>query len=800
MATKKIPQLAARSVALTGDEELEIAYNDNSYRLTTEQLFKTVGVLPALSGSGNPSPPSGFRIPLYKVSDGQPYSCTLDQAITVISGTVPAGGTTGQFLTKASGTDYDTYWTSEIGTVSSVDASGGTTGLTFSGGPITSSGTLTMAGTLAIANGGTGGATAAVGFDALAPTTTRGDIIARGASSNGRLAIGGANTLLGSDGTDPAWSTVTSVLDSLGSTRGNVLYRGAASWAALAVGTSGYHLQTNGAGADPTWAGFLQAGTGATTRTWQAKAREIVSVFDFGAVGDGSTDDAAAFQAAFDYAQGITTPTQGAAGMVYAPAGYVYKIGTSLTLSKPIIFTCYGFLNYTPTSGSCIVIGSTLPSVGRNTGYKIWIAGLLSVNGNVVLPASINASGTSGIEIRNCQFSEIFVGKITQFTKYGAWLNSSNDAYTGQHIQDNDITLGELGYNGGGVYAESVSAADGAVQVNRITVYNSFSNYANGVFGPSGDVNTNDNLITFFAMDEEAPGGTSMTCYGAYNRFVLGYMDGTFVLGVGSINNRVMVMNPTTTLFAFTDGGTGNLVEYPTADGWVEAVTNKTIQGRMSLTGTVNATTQIAVNRADGGAATLTFNRTDAHAASAYIGIFEAYGKDSAGNSQVYGRFDFLSVDNTSTSEDGAFVANIVVGGTLAEKLRLEGSVLSPGASDGTALGSTALMWSDLFLASGGVINFNNGNFTATHSSGALALSGLVTVASATATPAGGSTAGALLFGTTAGFGIYYGSGAPTVSAGQGSLYLRSDGSTTSTRAYINTNGSTTWTALTTAA
>jgi hypothetical protein len=42
------------------------------------------------------------------------------------------------------------------GTVTSVDVSGGTTGLTTSGGPITGSGTITIAGTLAVANGGTG--------------------------------------------------------------------------------------------------------------------------------------------------------------------------------------------------------------------------------------------------------------------------------------------------------------------------------------------------------------------------------------------------------------------------------------------------------------------------------------------------------------------------------------------------------------------------------------------------------------------------------------------------------------------
>jgi hypothetical protein len=43
-----------------------------------------------------------------------------------------------------------------LGTVTSVAASGGTTGLTFSGSPITTSGTLTLGGTLAVANGGTG--------------------------------------------------------------------------------------------------------------------------------------------------------------------------------------------------------------------------------------------------------------------------------------------------------------------------------------------------------------------------------------------------------------------------------------------------------------------------------------------------------------------------------------------------------------------------------------------------------------------------------------------------------------------
>ena len=53
------------------------------------------------------------------------------------------------------------------GTVTSVQMAGGSTGLTYSGGPITGSGTITVAGTLAVANGGTGGTTAATARTSL---------------------------------------------------------------------------------------------------------------------------------------------------------------------------------------------------------------------------------------------------------------------------------------------------------------------------------------------------------------------------------------------------------------------------------------------------------------------------------------------------------------------------------------------------------------------------------------------------------------------------------------------------------
>jgi len=76
-------------------------------------------------------------------------------------------------------------------------------------------------------------------------------------------------------------------------------------------------------------------------------------------------------------------------------------------------------------------------------------------------------------------------------------------------------------------------------------------------------------------------------------------------------------------------------------------------------------------------------------------------------------------------------------------------------------------------------------------------------LASGIATVAGGSLAAALAIGATASvptMGIYWGSGAPTIAAPAGSLYLCTNGSTGTTRAYINTTGSTTWTAINTVA
>jgi hypothetical protein len=144
-----------------------------------------------------------------------PAGITVGNATNAVNATTAtnvAGGAANQLLYQsgAGATTFATsptlsntylYWTGSAfawgsvtsGSVTSVDVSGGTTGLTTSGGPITSSGTITL--------DGTGLTTYAVGDLVYASATT----------TLSRLGVGTVDYLLTSSGTLPQWSAPSSV-------------------------------------------------------------------------------------------------------------------------------------------------------------------------------------------------------------------------------------------------------------------------------------------------------------------------------------------------------------------------------------------------------------------------------------------------------------------------------------------------------------------------------------------------------------------------------------------------------------
>ena len=82
----------------------------------------------------------------------------------------------------------------------------------------------------------------------------------------------------------------------------------------------------------------------------------------------------------------------------------------------------------------------------------------------------------------------------------------------------------------------------------------------------------------------------------------------------------------------------------------------------------------------------------------------------------------------TAVDYDSRLIASGGTGVSGAGTLRVFAADFSPGTNDATSLGTGTQAFSDLFLGSGGVVNWNNSNYTITHSAGDLAFSGIVTL------------------------------------------------------------------------
>lgn len=140
----------------------------------------------------------------FKVKNG----IDLGTPLTVSNGGtgLSALGSANQVLrTNAGVTALEWATVSGTGTVTSIDVSGGSTGLSTSGGPVTGSGTITLAGTLAIANGGTGQTTANNALNALLPAQSgnNGKVLSTDGSTTSWITSGG-----GSGVTTPTANTI----------------------------------------------------------------------------------------------------------------------------------------------------------------------------------------------------------------------------------------------------------------------------------------------------------------------------------------------------------------------------------------------------------------------------------------------------------------------------------------------------------------------------------------------------------------------------------------------------------------
>ena len=192
------------------------------------------------------------------------------------------------------------------------------------------------------------------------------------------------------------------------------------------------------------------AGTGAVATTVQAKLRQVVSVKDFGATGNGSTNDSAAIQAAFN-----------ASNNIYFPTG-TYLMNTGVTKNSDNVMVNFGdavlknggagfLFNFGTTSDTPIYDGLKIyggkfeqvnPAATTNLNY-IRVAGFKNYiirdcymknvsNGGIYIEA-----GTDNGLIDACTV----IGATANSTIRGIWLNGSTASdYQSFYMDDASLT------------------------------------------------------------------------------------------------------------------------------------------------------------------------------------------------------------------------------------------------------------------------------------------------------------------------------------------------------------------------
>ena len=286
---------------------------------------------------------------------------------------------------------------------------------------------------------------------------------------------------------------------------------------------------------------YQPAGTGAVPTTVQSKLRETVSVLDFGAVGNGATNDTTAIQNCL---------TASAGKQVIFPSGLTYKVTSALTVGANTTLSLYGAtVSATTASFSLFNLGSGCSVLG----------------GNIVGPGnatySAGSKGISCVGTRNAPAAPTYIigpkienVTITEMGEYGIYLQYCDTASV------KNCSIDGVGYTGIGM----LSCKNCVIDSNYINdVYPGVSSNCYGVFmtqqTTAGSTITSDpstvnckvtnnhisNIPTWHGIDTHGgrniviSGNTIYNCaYGVYLTYAI-VPDGTFY----SANNCVVSSN-----------------------------------------------------------------------------------------------------------------------------------------------------------------------------------------------------------------------------------------------------------------
>ena len=372
--------------------------------------------------------------------------------------------------------------------------------------------------------------------------------------------------------------------------------------------------------------GFIQSGTGAVARTVQDKARESVSVLDFGAVGDGVTDDTAALvfaKLASDAGTMVTFPK----GTYLTSAPITFTIepnwigskGTRIKLTASASYVIY--VNGTGGNIYGAVLENFIIDGGGFAADGLLLKNVISSKFNNILCTNVTASGLHLAWAQLCTFDNYVCSRnVEAFTTtpyYGIRVDgiasSSANTFinpTIEHVGGSGMLLLSLinsnfiggtseGNNVGIELGETVATLGTVCQGNTFTGIDLEANTtADIILRATASSNTFPTLTAGYG----SPSPSIQLIGSKFNNFLGGYCNGISLASVSN-RNKMIGLNINVTGGTISDTSAGNLILdcYNSADA--TPIGNKTAQGR--------------VNNVVAGGATMTIN---AAAGSYHVG------------------------------------------------------------------------------------------------------------------------------------------------------------------------------------
>ncbi len=320
------------------------------------------------------------------------------------------------------------------------------------------------------------------------------------------------------------------------------------------------------------WIGFDPASANAIARSAQDKMRDSVSVKDFGATGDGVTDDTVAINAAFAYAATVQ-------GSVILPSG-TYNISSPITIYNGVrAFIGNGGTLFSTTANGYVIlagIASSRPSNVSNckvqginlNANSLATSGIICQNVNNCLIEgnhlyNLPFADANGILLRTYKaglansFSNIVSNNIIS----GAVASSNDPGGTGIGV---DVLNADLNYGSTGTsnpldyWKATFTAADATYKsINNVIANNSVVGAYYGVSLSAGSYNT----VTGNSLQSNIRGVSVQNCSVGNeivgNSIFENYSSG-IALAYGSSNNNIDGNN----IYSTRSAGEGQLQAY----------------------------------------------------------------------------------------------------------------------------------------------------------------------------------------------------------------------------------------------